>query len=160
MHTSKRGLAATLALLPIAAHAQAVTHGPLECVASFYGPMPTGVTVSHKGRIFINYPHWGDDVKFTVAEVVGGKPVAYPNAQINKINKAHPDKCLYSVQSVVVDPKDRLWALDTGSVKLGPNVQGGPKLVCMDLATNIITRTIFFTTQRCARSRVSQRRAL
>lgn len=144
MHVSKRGIAAALALLPMASLAQAVKHGPLERVASFYGPMPTGVTVSHKGRIFINYPHWGDDVKFTVAEVVGGKPVAYPNAQINKINKAHPDKCLYSVQSVVVDPKDRLWALDTGSVKLGPNVPGGPKLVCMDLTTNKITRTILF----------------
>jgi len=104
----------------------------LERVASFTGPMPTGVTVSHKGRIFVNYPHWGDDVKFTVAELVQGKPVAYPNAQINKIDKAHPDKCLYSVQSVVVDPKDRLWALDTGSVKLGPNVPGGPKLVCIN----------------------------
>ena len=52
---------------------------------------------------------------------------------MNTIDKAHPANCLYSVQSVVVDPKDRLWALDTGSVKLGPNVPGGPKLVCMDL---------------------------
>lgn len=144
MHVGKIGIAA-LALLPGVCDAQTVSHGQLQRVASFYGPMPTGVTVSHKGRIFINYPHWGDDVKFTVAEVVNGKPVAYPDAQINKINKAHSDKCLYSVQSVVVDPKDRLWALDTGSVKLGPNVQGGPKLVCMDLGTNKIIRTIFFS---------------
>ena len=130
------------ALLPLAAlpaYAQ-----PPETVANFYGPMPTGVTVSHKGRIFVNFPHWGDDVKFTVAEIVNGKAVAYPNAQVNKINKAHPADCLYSVQSVVVDPKDRLWALDTGSVKLGPNVAGGPKLICMDLTTNTITRKIFF----------------
>lgn len=117
---------------------------PLETVARFTGPMPTGVTVSHTGRVFINYPHWGDDVKFTVAEIVNGQAVAYPNAVINKISKAHPAACLYSVQSVVVDPRDRLWALDTGSVKLGPNVPGGPKLVCMDLTTNKITRTIFF----------------
>ena len=115
-----------------------------QTVASFPGPMPTGVTVSHTGRIFVNYPHWGDPVAFTVAEIVGGKAVAYPNAAVNKINKAHPVACLYSVQSVVVDPADRLWALDTGSVKLGPNVPGGPKLVCMDLKTNAITRKIFF----------------
>ena len=106
--------------------------------------MPTGVTVSHTGRVFVNYPHWGDPVTFTVAEIVNGQAVAYPNAQVNKINKAHPGACLYSVQSVVVDPKDRLWALDTGSLKLGPNVPGGPKLVCMDLKTNTITRKIFF----------------
>ena len=131
--------AAGVALLAAAAHAQTP-----QVVAKFYGPMPTGVTVSHTGRIFVNFPHWGDPVKFTVAEIVGGKAVAYPNAQVNKINKAHPAACLYSVQSVVVDPKDRLWALDTGSVKLGPNVPGGPKMVCMDLQTNTITRKIFF----------------
>ena len=126
-----------LAALPAAAQTPQVVH-------RFYGPMPTGVTVSHTGRIFVNFPHWGDPVKFTVAEIVNGKAVAYPNAQVNTINKAHPADCLYSVQSVVVDPKDRLWALDTGSVKLGPNVPGGPKMVCMDLKTNTITRTIFF----------------
>ncbi len=73
--------------------------------------MPTGVTVSYTGRVFVNYPHWGDDAKFTVAEIVNGQAVAYPNAVVNKISKAHPAACLYSVQSVVVDPRDRLWAL-------------------------------------------------
>lgn len=127
----------TLTAFPAAAQTPQVVH-------RFYGPMPTGVTVSHTGRVFVNFPHWGDPVKFTVAEIVGGKAIAYPNAQVNKIDKAHPADCLYSVQSVVVDPKDRLWALDTGSVKLGPNVPNGPKLVCMDLSTNTITHKIFF----------------
>ena len=131
--------ASLLALTATAAHAQQP-----EPVARFYGPMPTGVTVSHEGRIFVNFPHWGDPVPFTVAEIVNGKAVAYPNAEINKINKAHPADCIYSVQSVVVDPDNRLWALDTGSLKLGPNVPGGPKLICMDLKTNTITRKIFF----------------
>lgn len=116
----------------------------LETVANFNGAMPTGVTVSQTGRVFVCYPHWGDPVPFTVAEVKNGRAVAYPNAQVNKIDKAHPATCLYSVQSVVVDPKNRLWALDTGSVDLGPNVPGGPKLVCMDLRTNTITRNISF----------------
>lgn len=138
------GLAAALAAAAPLANAQTLKHGRIEQVASLSGPMITGVTVSHTGRIFVNYPHWGDDVPFTVAEIVNGKPVAYPNAAINRINKAHPDKCLYSVQSVVVDPDDRLWALDTGSVRLGPNVPGGPKLVCISLATNTVVRTIAF----------------
>ena len=130
---------ALLALLPSMAAAQKP-----QTVANFYGPMPTGVTVSHKGRIFVNYPHWGDKVDFTVAEIKNGRAVAYPNAAINRINKKHPERCLYSVQSVVVDPKDRLWALDTGSVKLMPNVEGGPKLVCIDLATDKVVQTIGF----------------
>jgi hypothetical protein len=34
--------------------------GELEPVAYFNGAMPTGVTVSHQGRIFVNFPKWGD----------------------------------------------------------------------------------------------------
>ncbi len=114
----------------------------LETVHDFYGPMPTGITVSHTGRIFVCYPHWGDPVKFTVGEIVKGREVPYPNARINRLDKAHPSRCLYSVQSVVVDPRDRLWALDTGSIKLGRNVPGGPKLVGIDLKTNRVFKTI------------------
>jgi len=137
---SKLSLCSALALAALPAGAQQ----RVETVADFNGAMPTGVTVSRAGRIFVNYPHWGDQVPFTVAEIKNGKAYAHPNAKINRINKADPGACLYSVQSVVVDPKDRLWALDTGSVKLGPNVPRGPKMVCMDLKTNTVTRTIFF----------------
>ena len=58
--------------------------GEIETVATFDGPMPTGVTVSHSGRIFICYPKWGDKVDFTVAEVKDGKPVAYPDQATNR----------------------------------------------------------------------------
>ncbi len=135
----KLSLAWLLCLAAPTAHAQ-----PLEQVATFHGAMPTGVTVSHAGRIFVCYPHWGDPVQFTVGEIKNGQTMAYPNAQVNKLDPRHPEACLYSVQSVVVDPKDRLWALDTGSVKLGATVPNGPKLVCMDLKTNTITRKFFF----------------
>jgi hypothetical protein len=47
--------------------------GMLEPVAYFNGAMPTGVTVSQKRRIFVNFPKWGDEVPFTVAEVKDGK---------------------------------------------------------------------------------------
>ena len=33
--------------------------GVLEPVAYFHGAMPTGVTVSQHGRIFVNFPKWG-----------------------------------------------------------------------------------------------------
>jgi hypothetical protein len=32
--------------------------GILEPFAYFNGAMPTGVTVSHQGSIFINFPKW------------------------------------------------------------------------------------------------------
>jgi sugar lactone lactonase YvrE len=46
------------------------------------------------------------------------------------------------VQSVVVDPAGRLWLLDTGSIELGPRIEGGAKLVCVDLARDAIVQTI------------------
>ncbi|MBW4474236.1 MAG: hypothetical protein KME45_28245 [Stenomitos rutilans HA7619-LM2] len=69
------------------------TSGTLEPVAHFDGAMPTGVTVSHQGRIFVNFPKWGDDVKFTVAEFRDGTVVAYPNEAFNQtlhpISRSH-----------------------------------------------------------------------
>lgn len=116
--------------------------GALEPVAYFNGAMPTGVTVSQKGRIFINFPKWGDDVPFTVAEIRDGKAVPYPDKAMNQTNEEDPAAALVSVQSVVVDPADRLWILDTGSPLFQPTKYGGPKLVCVDLATNRIVKKI------------------
>ena len=120
------------------------TVGNIETVATFDGPMPTGVTVSQTGRIFVNFPRWGDRVEFTVAELKDGKPVAFPDAEINAYDAAKVAERLVSVQSVVVDPSDRLWMLDTGSLQLGPAVPGGPKLVGVDLKTNQVFKTIHF----------------
>ncbi|HVW83505.1 MAG TPA: L-dopachrome tautomerase-related protein, partial [Bryobacteraceae bacterium] len=111
--------------------------GELEAVAYFDGAMPTGVTVSHRGRIFVCYPKWGDDVRFTIAEVKDGTPVAFPDEETNA-------STLISVQSVVVDPRDRLWILDTGSPMFQPTEFGGPKLLCVDLKTNQLAHRILF----------------
>ena len=120
--------------------------GKLDVVATFAGAMPTGVTVANNGRIFVNFPKWGDAVEYTVAEVKGGKTVAYPNADINHFNEAdNPSDKLVSVQSVVIDPTGaRLWILDTGSVAFGPVKQGGPKLIAVDLNTDKIVKKIIF----------------
>lgn len=44
--------------------------GDIEQVHAFYDAMPTGITVSENGRIFVCYPDWGDKSPFTVAEIV------------------------------------------------------------------------------------------
>ncbi len=117
--------------------------GALETVAEFHGPLPTGVTVSHGGRIFVNFPRWGDDVPATVVEIVDGEAVPYPNAEINQPDSLHPGEHFISVQSVVVDPADRLWILDTG-LGLSPGTPGARKLVGVDLTTNRVFKTISF----------------
>lgn len=119
--------------------------GELEPVAYFNGAMPTGVTVSQQGRIFVNFPRWGDEVPFTVSEILDGEAVAYPNEAINQSDAVDQASALVSVQSVVVDPADRLWILDTGSPMFKPTEYGGPKLVCVDLTTNQVVKKILFS---------------
>lgn len=113
-----------------------------EVVAEITNSMPTGLTVSDDGRIFVSFPRWGDDVPFTVAEIVDGECVAYPSAELNAWDGGHGSDKLVSVQSVVVDPRGDLWLLDTGAPQFSPWVNGGPKLVQVNLATNTVVRTI------------------
>ncbi|RYG36820.1 gluconolaconase [bacterium] len=106
--------------------------------------MPTGIAVSQKGRIFVTYPRWGDPVKATVVEIRNGQEIPYPNVILNRLSKAEGDQRFVSVQSLVVDARDRLWAVDTGSVNLGLTRPKGPKLWCFNLATNRVDRVYAF----------------
>jgi sugar lactone lactonase YvrE len=120
-----------------------LTIGQIEPVFEFRtGPMPTGVTVSRNGRIFVNFPRWGDQVPFTVGEIRQGQVVPYPDPAINRPDPARPGESLISVQSVVVDAADRLWILDTAAPSFSPPQPGGAKLVAVDLATNKVVKTI------------------
>jgi sugar lactone lactonase YvrE len=129
--------------------------GDLELVHAFEGPMPTGVSVSQRGRIFVNFPRWGDDVPATVVELRDGasaggagsaerREVPYPDQQWNSPSGHDDEHAFVSVQSVVVDPADRLWVLDTGSPKFQRTRPGGPKLVRIDLDTDTVTQVITF----------------
>lgn len=121
----------------------AATPAKIERVAEFTGAMPTGVTVSEDGRIFVNFPRWGDDVPFTVAELRDGKPVAYPDAAFNH-EAADPASGLISVQSVVADGRGRVWILDTAAPGFAAPKAGGAKLVAVDLKTNKVVKTVVF----------------
>lgn len=118
------------------------TIGEIEPVFAFYDAMPTGVTVSHDGRIFVNFPRWGDDVPFTVGELRAGKVVPYPDAAINRFDANRPGETLCSVQSVVVDAANRLWILDTAAPSFSTPVDDGAKLVAVDLTADRVVRTI------------------
>jgi sugar lactone lactonase YvrE len=121
------------------------TIGRIEPVFEFHGAMPTGVTVSSSGRIFISFPRWGDNVPFTVGEIRGNRVVAYPDQAQNDLDPSRPRETLGSVQSVVVDPSDRLWILDTGAPNFAPSIPGYAKMLAIDLATNEVVKTIIFS---------------
>jgi sugar lactone lactonase YvrE len=72
--------------------------------------------------------------------------VAYPSQELNDNRSDADPERLVSVQSIVVDPADRLRLLDTGSPMFAPTEHGGPKLVCVDLASDQVVQTILFPT--------------
>ncbi len=113
-----------------------------EVVAEFGELMPTGVTVTDEGRLFVSFPRWGDDVPFTVAEVVKGEAVPYPDRAFNEWSPGATADTLVSVQSVITDPEGHVWLLDTGSLAFEPWLENGPKLVEVDPATDRVVRVI------------------
>jgi len=139
---------------------------PLEIVHLYYDQWPTGIAVSSTGRMFSNYPPFLDptDNNYTVAELTGySTETPYPNLEMNqppggRINyttipptSAASPNHFTGVQSVVIDPADRLWILDTGRTSspngtMLPAAYGGPKLVGVNLTTNEVFTTIVFST--------------
>lgn len=129
---------------------------PLEITHLYYDQMPTGIAVSRTGRLFSCYPSGLDanNTRYQVAELTtNNTETPYPNSGINSppggaINYttyppsgANYQNYFIGVQSVAIDPLERLWILDTGRAltpdgTLVPATFGGPKLVAIDLATN------------------------
>lgn len=117
---------------------------PLEIVAESKRQW-TGVAVSPDGRLFVNYPRWSDEVPISVAELIDGRPVPYPDETWNAFEPGKDPKTHFvCVQSVTVDAAGRLWILDPANPKFGGVVPGGPKLLEVDLASDEVVRTYRF----------------
>lgn len=136
-------VAVSLSAMAMADSASGTGTNP-ERVFAFNGAMPTGVTVTETGRIFINFPRWGDDVPYTVAEIKQGHLVPYPDLKTNMENAKDPAAGFISVQSVVADGQGRVWVLDTAAPGFSEPKAGGAKLIAIDLNTNKIVKTVVF----------------
>ncbi|OJH34280.1 SMP-30/gluconolactonase/LRE family protein [Cystobacter ferrugineus] len=115
----------------------------LELVAS--SPRQwTGIAVSKKGRIFVNFPRWSEDVPVSVGELKNGEVVPYPNATWNTWTPETQDPQRFvAVQSVVIDDQDRLWVLDTGNPQF-KGVITPPRLHQFDLGRDELVRSYTF----------------
>jgi sugar lactone lactonase YvrE len=124
-------------------------HATLEQVAKF-GHQVTGVTVSEKGRVFVNFPRWTEDSPVSVAEVMkDGSIKPYPDARWNAWRNVTSDDMTpgdhwVCVQSVVADGHGSVWVLDPAAPAHDALVPGGPKMVRIDLATDRVAQTIAF----------------
>ena len=99
----------------------------LQTVADL--PLPPGnIAVSKTGRVFFTF-HPEGSPPIRLAEWVGGKAVAYPNADFQKNSAALHFQTPLAVR---IDRQGRLWVLDYGSY----GITGQPRILAFDLATN------------------------
>ncbi len=116
----------------------------LEPVA-FSDAQWTGLAVSKEGRLFVNYPRWSDNVPVSVAELKNGVPIPYPNDFMNNWEPGkNPASHFICVQALFVDDKNRLWILDPANPQFKGVIPGGPKLLQVDLAANVVVQTFRF----------------
>jgi sugar lactone lactonase YvrE len=110
----------------------------LEVVADLDLP-PGNVAVSKSGRVFFTFhPEGRPEVK--VAELVGGKPVPYPDVAFQSERAEGP--WFDTPLSLRIDRQDRLWVLDYGS-----HGAGTPRLLGFDLATDRIVHDFEFPSE-------------
>jgi sugar lactone lactonase YvrE len=105
----------------------------------------TGVTIGPDGRMFVNFPRWQRSPTVSVAEIVDGELVAWPDEYRNSWSLAGDhDEQFICVQSVVADDRGSLWVLDPANPHFMGLVQGGTKLMQFDVATGELVRTYLF----------------
>ncbi len=132
---------------PAATPAAPADAGALTQVATFEQQV-TGVAVSPAGRIFVNFPRWEQDVEMSVAEVMkDGSLRPYPDAEWNAWRNQKPlsrGDHFVCVQSVTVDPQGFLWVVDPAAPGNQFNLEGGPKLVKIDLRSDKVAQVVCF----------------
>lgn len=109
----------------------------------------TGVAVSKGDRIFVNYPRWSPNTKISVAEVnKSGNITAYPDLSWNEWNQdSTPQDHFICVQSVYVDRENYLWILDPANPFFQGVIEGGAKLVKVDLKSDKIIKKFHFDSE-------------
>lgn len=118
-----------------------------EVVWEFEERQVTGVAVSSTGRTFVNFPLWGGVHDVSVVELTESGLVPYPSEFWNSWSLDRPEdpgRRFVCVQSVFVDSDDVLWILDPASPGFAGVVEGGAKLVAVDLSTDEVQRIYSF----------------
>lgn len=111
----------------------------------------TGIAVSSTGRLFASYPNVSDDHAYTVVELTDSTSVKpYPSLAWNSdIDEAKSENRFVAVQSIFIDEQDYLWVLDAGNMQRNGEYQGvvdgGAKLVKIDLSNNAVVQKIVFS---------------
>ena len=111
----------------------------LEIVAAITAQDFSGVVVTKDNRIFIGAPHEVDDYDFpTLAEYKEGRMVPYPSHELTMFGNPDLSKKLVSVHGMTLGQDGYIWLIDDGKQAGKPIVDGAPKVVAIDPATNSV----------------------
>lgn len=123
-----------LATVAAPAVAQTATSPQLEVVAALEN-RPGNVAVSSDGRVFTTLHPLGSPA-MQLVEIVNGKAVAYPNAQLQRSGSQSSDATFDTLLGLVFDKNDRLWVMDMG-LDLGKT-----RVWAIDIATGAVIEKI------------------
>jgi Major royal jelly protein len=137
-------IAVATLLLAIAPPLAAAASPALTLAAESRSIIWNGVAVAG-GQVFVSGPRWAGSQGPAVARLdQEGRAVPYPDVAWNSWREGEdPSHAFVNVNSIHLDGKGSLWAVDTGSPDFGGNaLPGGAKLVQIDLATAKVVRII------------------
>ena len=114
----------------------------LITVASSGNVMMTNAAVSPGGRLFGNFPRWTDVPTPSVGEATpDGRFKPFPGGDWNEWRPGLPPGDRFvCTHGLYADRENNLWAIDDASPHHGEMIEGGAKLVQIDLATNGVRR--------------------
>lgn len=111
-------------------------------VAASPDAMLNNAAVSPSGRVFSSFPRWSERATPGVAEAMPNcsfRP--YPGGSWNNWAPGMPPQSGFvAVHSLHADPWNHLWVLDDAAPFHTQFVEHGPKLVEIDLGTDVISR--------------------
>ena len=112
------------------------------------GAMAAGFKIDRDGNHYLSVPRWAPGIPATVNKVVvvDGKPLLdpYPSREMNEVGNV---SALQSVLGWEIDEQNRAWFLDQGHIEGEPCLDGAQKLVCWDIDSNSLVRSIPIPTE-------------
>lgn len=148
MYTLKKMILLCLFIINITAYTQKTSRKVQMSTFAESQQQWTGIAISKKDRVFVNFPRWSQETPVSVAEIIDGKTIPFPDLRWNSWtqNMAGNNQFI-CVQSIYADHTNLLWVLDTG-YELSTDTTKGARLYCFDLSNNTLTHEYFLPAEK------------
>lgn len=148
MYTLKKMILLCLFIINITAYAQKTSRKVQMSTFAESQQQWTGIAISKTNRVFVNFPRWSQETPVSVAEIIDGKTIPFPDLHWNSwAGNTTDNNQFICVQSMYVDDTNLLWVLDTG-YELSTDSTKGARLFCFDPDNNILIHEYFLPVEK------------